>query len=61
MSKETIAKLFAPQVKALSKMVEENKGAGIGLLLVKGFLEKNNEKIGVASEESKGSSNITPK
>ncbi|QIH40117.1 PAS domain S-box protein [Flavobacterium sp. Sr18] len=56
MSKEIIDTLFAPQVKSLSKAVEENKGAGIGLLLVKGFLEKNNGKIWVKSEEGKGSS-----
>lgn len=55
MSKEIMEKLFAPQVKSLSKAVEENKGAGIGLLLVKGFLEKNNGKIWVESEEGYGS------
>ena len=56
MSKEIIDQLFAPKVKALSKAVKENKGMGIGLLLVKGFLEKNNGKIWVESEEGKGSS-----
>ncbi|WP_165930028.1 PAS domain-containing sensor histidine kinase [Flavobacterium caseinilyticum] len=56
MSKKIMDKLFAPQVKSLSKSVEENKGAGIGLLLVKGFLEKNNGNIWVESEEGKGSS-----
>jgi PAS domain S-box-containing protein len=56
MSKEVMDTLFAPQVKSLSKAVEENKGAGIGLLLVKGFLEKNNGEIWVESEEGKGSS-----
>jgi PAS domain S-box-containing protein len=56
MSKEIMDTLFAPQVKSLSKAVEENKGAGIGLLLVKGFLETNNGKIWVESEEGKGSS-----
>ncbi|CAM3970339.1 PAS domain-containing sensor histidine kinase [Flavobacterium sinopsychrotolerans] len=56
MSKEIMDTLFAPQVKSLSKAVEENKGAGIGLLLVKGFLEKNNGEIWVESEEGKGSS-----
>ena len=55
MSKEIMDKLFTPQVKVLSKAVEENKGAGIGLLLVKGFLEKNNGKIWVESEEGVGS------
>lgn len=56
MSKEIQDKLFAPQVKSLSKAVEENKGAGIGLLLVKGFLEKNDGHIWVESEVGKGSS-----
>lgn len=56
MSKEIQDKLFAPQVKSLSKAVEENKGAGIGLLLVKGFLEKNDGRIWVESEVGKGSS-----
>lgn len=55
MSREIQDKLFAPQIKSLSKEVEKNKGAGIGLLLVKGFLEKNNGEIWVESEEGKGS------
>ena len=56
MSKEIQEKLFTPQVKALSKAREENKGAGIGLLLVKGFLEKNGGEIWVESTEGEGSS-----
>lgn len=56
MSKEIQDTLFAPQIKSLSKAVEENKGAGIGLLLVKGFLEKNDGHIWVESEVGKGSS-----
>ena len=56
MSKEIQDSLFAPQVNSLSKAVEENKGAGIGLLLVKGFLEKNDGRIWVESELGKGSS-----
>jgi PAS domain S-box-containing protein len=56
MSKEIKDNLFKPHVKSLSKVVEENKGAGIGLLLVKGFLEKNKGEIWVKSKVGKGSS-----
>lgn len=56
MSKEIREKLFTPQIKALSTARKENKGAGIGLLLVKGFLEKNSGEIWVESEEGEGSS-----
>ena len=56
MSKEIQDKLFAPQIKSLSKAVEENKGAGIGLLLVKGFLERNDGEIWVESVPGEGSS-----
>ncbi len=55
MSKEILNKLFTPQMKTLSLAREENKGAGIGLLLVKGFLEKNNGEIWVESMEGSGS------
>lgn len=47
MSKEIIEKLFTPQITALSETRKNNKGAGIGLLLVKGFLEKNGGEIWV--------------
>ncbi len=56
MSKEIQKKLFTPQIKTLSEAREKNKGAGIGLLLVKGFLEKNGGEIWVESIEGKGSS-----
>ena len=56
MSKEIQEKLFTPQMKSLSEAREENKGAGIGLLLVKGFLEKNGGEIWVESVEGSGSS-----
>jgi PAS domain S-box-containing protein len=56
MSKEILDKLFTPQIKALSEARKQNKGAGIGLLLVKGFLEKNNGEIWVESIEGEGSS-----
>jgi PAS domain S-box-containing protein len=56
MSKEIIEKLFTPQLKTLSETRKKDKGAGIGLLLVKGFLEKNGGEIWVESIEGKGSS-----
>lgn len=56
MSKEIMEKLFTPQMKTLSETRKKDKGAGIGLLLVKGFLEKNGGEIWVESIEGKGSS-----
>lgn len=56
MSQEIMAKLFTPQMKTLSETRKKDKGAGIGLLLVKGFLEKNGGEIWVESIEGKGSS-----
>ncbi len=56
MTKEIIEKLFTPQLKILSETRKKNKGAGIGLLLVKGFLEKNGGEIWVESIEGEGSS-----
>lgn len=56
MSKEIMEKLFTPQMKTLSEVRKKNKGAGIGLLLVKGFLEKNGGEIWVESVDGKGSS-----
>jgi len=54
-SKEIINKLFSPQ-ESLSETRKVNKGAGIGLLLVKGLLEKNSGKIWVESVEGEGAS-----
>lgn len=56
MSKEIMEKLFTPQMNSLSEARKEDKGAGIGLLLVKGFLEKNDGEIWVESIEGEGSS-----
>ncbi|HYV92632.1 MAG TPA: PAS domain-containing sensor histidine kinase [Chitinophagales bacterium] len=56
MSKQVQEKLFTPQRDLLSKARKENKGAGIGLLLVKGFLEKNDGEIWVESVEGEGAS-----
>lgn len=54
MSKAIQETLFTLEVKSLSKKVDV-KGAGIGLLLVKGFLEKNGGHIWVESNEGDGS------
>ncbi|MDP1844691.1 MAG: PAS domain-containing sensor histidine kinase [Sediminibacterium sp.] len=56
MSQEIIKNLFTPQMKTLAAARKLNKGAGIGLLLVKGFLEKNGGEIWVESIEGQGSS-----
>jgi signal transduction histidine kinase len=56
MSKQIQKIFFTPQMDSLSKERKEDKGAGIGLLLVKGFLEKNGGRIWVESEEGAGSS-----
>lgn len=56
MSKEIIETLFTPQMKTLSETRKKDKGAGIGLLLVKGFLEKNGGEIWVESIVGEGSS-----
>lgn len=56
MSKEKQEKLFTPQLKNLSKARKEDHGAGIGLLLVKGFLERSGGTICVDSVKGKGSS-----
>jgi signal transduction histidine kinase len=56
MPQEILEKLFTPQLNTLLKARENKKGAGIGLLLVKGFLEKNNGQIKVESTEGLGTS-----
>lgn len=55
MSKEIQKNLFSPQMQILCKERKDNKGAGIGLLLVKGFLEKNRGQIWVESLQGVGS------
>jgi two-component system CheB/CheR fusion protein len=56
MSKELQKKLFTPQLSSLSKARRANNGAGIGLLLVKGFLERNGGTLRVESTEGVGTS-----
>ena len=55
MSEEIQKSLFTPQLYSLSKEKKENAGAGIGLLLVKGFIDTNGGKIWVESVEGEGS------
>lgn len=56
MSEELTEKLFTPQMTSLLTPRKKNKGGGIGLLLVKDILDKNNGEIWVESKEGKGSS-----
>ncbi len=56
MSEEIQRKLFTPQITSISNKGEYDKGVGIGLLLAKGFVEKNGGEIWTESVEGKGSS-----
>ena len=56
MSQEIQEKLFTPHLKMLSKSRKEHKGGGIGLLLVKGFVEKQGGEIWVDSIKGEGTS-----
>lgn len=55
-TKEIQNKLFTPQITTISDTWKKDKEAGVGLLLSKGFIEKNNGKIWVESVEGEGSS-----
>jgi signal transduction histidine kinase len=55
MSAEVINKLFRIDTKHSTKGTADEKGTGLGLVLCKDFIEKNNGSIGVHSEENKGS------
>lgn len=54
-SNEILNKLFIPQITAISDTWEKDKEAGIGLILAKGYVEKNGGKIWVESTEGEGS------
>lgn len=49
-------KLFTPQITTISDGWKKDKEAGIGLILSKGFVEKNGGRIWIESIEGKGSS-----
>ena len=55
MSKEDLENLFKIDVQHSALGTNKEKGTGLGLILVKEFLEKNNGKIRVVSEVGKGS------
>jgi len=54
-SKENMEKLFKPDVKFHTVGTEKEKGTGLGLILCKEFIEKNQGEIWVNSDEGKGS------
>lgn len=55
MSQEVVNKLFRIDAKHSTKGTADEKGTGLGLVLCKDFVEKNNGHIGVESKEGKGS------
>lgn len=55
-TKEIKDKLFTPQITTISDTWKKDKEAGIGLILSKGFVEKNSGRIWVESIEGEGSS-----
>lgn len=55
MSIDVISKLFKIEEKITSIGTNRETGTGLGLILCKEFIEKNNGKINVISEEGKGS------
>ncbi|WP_144893827.1 PAS domain-containing sensor histidine kinase [Flavobacterium tiangeerense] len=55
-TKDIKDKLFTPEITTISNTWKKDKEAGIGLILSKGFVEKNGGKIWVESTEGAGSS-----
>ncbi len=54
MPKNILDNLFSISVKTNRNGTESEKSSGLGLLLVKEYLEKNNGKVSVRSIENKG-------
>jgi signal transduction histidine kinase len=54
MGENTINKLFKLQEKITTLGTNHEKGAGLGLILIKEFVEKNNGEIFVESKEGEG-------
>ena len=54
--KDILGKLFSPQITSISETWKNDKEAGIGLLLSKGYVETNGGKIWAESVQGEGSS-----
>jgi len=54
MSEKALAKLFQQNTHFSTKGTDDEKGTGLGLLLVKEFVEKNNAKMSIKSQENVG-------
>lgn len=56
MSEELLEKIFLPEVHVSMLGTKNEKGSGFGLMMCKDFIQKNEGKIYIESQESKGTS-----